>query len=524
MAAEARPGGAARRRWRTALVAIVPTAAAAWVWYPILTQYFYGDDLYNLFLICNAPWLEYLFTPHAGHVELVRNAIFYASARFFGTDAARFFATVWLMHLVNVALLYLTVVRLSGSAAIACTAAVVFGTCPVLAGSLGWYSVFGHVLVGTTLLLILCDAAGHVRRGVMPGRLRQGLWLVVALAGAASFGVGVGTALALPFALALLLVHSRFALPLWPLLPAVPALYLTAYWLYARLGPVTPLVQSGILQTDVPLLLQAPRFTTELIAYAVDRMLAGPFPLPPYPHQAGLVLAAAFAATAAWSAARGPRLARRLALAGTMLTLACFATIGLGRVVLLELMPRAEAIGQLRYYYVGVLTLALVLAAILIAIAAAAPRLRPLGTILLAPVLAVWMLALWVRPPPLDDHAETRADMRFLVNYLRVLARQTPPGSNVYVVNRNVRTMSPYFYTRRDFPGLAAVFSIYFPEPTIMGRRVLFIEEDPSVREAHRTARRLLGALIAPEDVPPGPPPLTAADGMCLLPEPPAAG
>src|SRR5204863_352759 len=57
--------------------------------------------------------------------------------------------------LANVWLLFGVLRTLTASAALACLGATLWGTSPLNLGSLGWYAAFGHVLVGTTLLLVL---------------------------------------------------------------------------------------------------------------------------------------------------------------------------------------------------------------------------------------------------------------------------------------------------------------------------------------------------------------------------------
>lgn len=506
-----------------ALWAALPILVAAWIWYPILGNYFVGDDFANLFLICNAPLVEYLLTPHAGHVEVVRNAVFYATARLFGTDAHAYFLTVWLTHLVNVGLLFAAVRRLTDSAAIACVAAILFGTCPAIEGSLGWYAVFGHVLVGTALLAILVDAAGLRRRGMTPGPVRLWIWAILALAGASSFGVGVAIAMVLPFALTWLLPaprRRRVLPPLWPLLFAVPLIYVASYAAYHLIGYPAEVAKVRDMTADLgrgvmPVL----RFTVELIAYAADRLLAGPLPLTPYPSTGGALLAAAFAALAVWCVLWSRPARRQVLLAALVLTFACYGIIGSGRILLLDYMERTEALAQLRYHYVGLITLSLAVAAILAAIGDALPR---RGGRVAVPVLigwmAIWLTALWLRPPLIDHHDSARIDAGFLGAWFQRRAREVAPGEDVYIPNYIFHSVGPLFYTRLEFPGWAGLFSIYFPSNTVAGRRIFFIEPDAAVREAHRHARLLAGVLVAPEDVPLRPGPWTPIDPVCPLP------
>ena len=54
-----------RRRWAV-LLAVPPLLAAAWLWHPLVGNYFFDDDFPNLVLICNAPLLQYLLTRKSG--------------------------------------------------------------------------------------------------------------------------------------------------------------------------------------------------------------------------------------------------------------------------------------------------------------------------------------------------------------------------------------------------------------------------------------------------------------------------
>jgi len=512
----------ARHRAQPFLLALPPLLLAAWVWHPLVDNYFYEDDFINLFQICTRPLTEYLFEPHGGHLYLLRNSVFYAFARLFGTNAHAYFTVVWLVHLGNVALLFRALERFTGSAWIASACATLFGTCPAVEGTLGWYSVFGHALAGTMLLLILADVASLRSRGLVPGRVRQSVWAMLALSGMISFGVGVGIAAALPIALMLLLPRpaGRWLPPLWPLLLAVPTLYFALSWIAARWGPPTEVVGqaralTGIAAVPVSAVLE---LWVGLIAYGIDCLLAGPVPLPKYPSLPGVLIAAGFTALVLWGALRAHDFARRLLLAAVVLTLACYGTIAAGRVQLMGLVGIANFVAQARYYYVGVLTLAVALGAILMALAAAVPALSLVRGRVLVAWLALWWSFFWVWPIQIDHHDAARSDVYFLLAWMRSLARETPEDQNVYIMNQRFRGVTWLFSSGRDFPGWAGLFAIYFPDPTIDGRRVFFVESDASVRAAHKTARRLAGAMVAPEDVPPRPDPFTPLKGICPVP------
>ena len=511
-----------RGRWQRAVLFSLPILAAGWFWHSLVRNYFSEDDFTDLFLICNIPLGKYLLTPHAGHVYLVRNAVYYTAARLFGTNPEGYFTVVWCTHLVNVALLFWTAELFTGSAWIACFAALLFGTCPVLDGSLGWFAVFGHVLAATALLLVLADAGRLAACGAPLNRARRWAWAGITLASVTLFGVSIGIAVALPLTLAVLLprgIRRGARLPLWPLIVIVPAAYAGSMWLYGQFVQPVSLASAEVITAHVA---QKPgelvTYGIGLVAYGIDRLLLGPVPLAPFPALAGSAVAGAAAILALWILWYGPPTARRLLCAAALLTGACYGSIAGGRSFFVSVFGYAQAVAQLRYHYVGIVTLALGVAAGALTLATALPALAARRVSLLAAFLAAWLTGVWVFQPRIDHHDQARTETMFLLAWMRSLAHQVPPGEDVYFVNRAFAGVSPLFFTRREFPGWAGVFSIYFPDPHIDGRRALFIEPDASVRAAHRNARRLIGALVAPEDVPPQPQPLTPIDPICPLP------
>src|SRR5262245_33602099 len=140
------PVGPTRSIRALALVAaLVAVAASA----PLLRVYFCTDDFEHLYRFANyGPTLAVLAAPHGGHLCLVRNPVFAFNYALFGMHAAWFFATVLVTHVANVLLLFAFVRRVTGSASLACFGAVMFAVSPANAGTLGWYSVYGHALAG----------------------------------------------------------------------------------------------------------------------------------------------------------------------------------------------------------------------------------------------------------------------------------------------------------------------------------------------------------------------------------------
>ena len=73
------------------LLAAVPVAFAAWVYYPITANFFHADDFPNLFLIQDSPLSQYLLKPHGGHILLARNFVFFLNMKLGGPVPSHFF-------------------------------------------------------------------------------------------------------------------------------------------------------------------------------------------------------------------------------------------------------------------------------------------------------------------------------------------------------------------------------------------------------------------------------------------------
>src|SRR5262249_2236074 len=152
-----------------------------------------------------------------------------------------YYTAVLLTQLVNVWLLYRVLRSLTDSVLLACLGAALWGTSPLAVGTLGWYSVYGQVLVATILLLVL-DRMGHRRGQAGVAARAVWWWCALLLVGATGFGTRIGVALVFP-AVAFLLLPDTFhdrparaALLALPLL--VVALYAGCQWTYTQLaGP-----------------------------------------------------------------------------------------------------------------------------------------------------------------------------------------------------------------------------------------------------------------------------------------------
>ncbi len=486
---------------RAALPAVLAAAAAllfsAVVYGPLTRNYFFSDDFLNLYYIANDSLLQYLLTPNGGHLLVARNAVFYAMRALFGLRPELFFAAVLLTHLVNVWLLFRLVRLLTGRVRLASFGAAAWGISPLNEGSLGWYAVYGHVMVATALLVILCQAAVLARDGRQPGGAQRALWWALALVAVTSFGTGIAIALVLPVVLLLLLPAApdgrrwRWP-PLGGLVVVIPLLYVVLTWLYLRVSGDTTLLRTpvGALFSDPVAIVVV---WLRLLAYGLVRLLSGYAPAFGQPLWYALLAALVVAALVA--ARRAPAAGRRI-LAMALLAAAAYGVIAVGRAAIL--LDRAPQLIETltRYHYVGQLAL---IVALCLVLAATLPRLGGWAWGLLgawyAAAFAAWLLL----APPIDHHDAARQATREVLAAIGRAARARPPGEAVYIRNRGFRAL-PFF--QEQFPGWAAVFVGFHPRNAVAGRPVYFVDPDPRVLAGAARGRRT-ATLIVPA-APPG--------------------
>jgi len=494
-----------RRAWAWLLPAV---ACAAAVYYPITRNYFFADDFLNLYHIVNDPVLRYLVTPNGGHLLLTRNAIFFLSFQLVGPQPEFFYWSVFLTHLINVILLFRLVQLMTGSAPLASFGAALWGTSPLLEGTLGWYAVYGQVLVATVLLVILGQALRLAEAGRVPGRLMQCGWYALALAAATCFGTGIAVALLLPFVLLLVLPgwpgRSWWRPPLGSLLLALPVLYVALNLLYTRLAGEDVLGRTPwltLLSDPVGIVL----IWTKLIALGLTRLLCGfYFPSWLQPPVWYAVLGVFVAVAIGVTRGAPPPVRRRLA-AAALLVLACYGVIAAARAVLVLSIASNLLTEITRYHYVGQLVLALTLCLVLARLGSAVPSWA--ARALLAAWYGLTLMSYARFAVPIDNHDHARHHTARVLAVQQRVIRSGPPKTPVFITNRS---FPPLPFMPTQFPGAAAAFVIFRPvNRTIDGRWIYFVEPDAAVRAAARDGKRTAGLFVAPEDVPGsgGPPP-----------------
>jgi hypothetical protein len=488
----------------TRLLPLLPLALAAIVYAPVTRHYFFADDFLHLYRLANQPLVESIVEPFAGHLYLVRNAVFALLHSLFDVDPRGYFAAMLVTHLANVWLLYGVILVFTGSGLLACAGAALWGTAPVLAGVLGWYAVHGAALVATALLLFLRDLGRHARDGRGPGPGRIALWFLLLLAAATCWGTGIAVALVAPVVAWIVLPATpaarRAVVVLAALWVAVPLLYLADHWLWMRVYGGRTGIGFVLDQWRQPL---APaEMLLGLVGHGIAALHLGfLWPSGDAPSVAWWTAVGAYAASVVGVLVAGSAPCRRAVLALLLSVAATYGAIAAGRGNLYVLSgPTATPFstgGNARYHYLGTMLL-VVITCVAASAAASRPRLPAwVGWTLVGTLLAALAIVPFRRDWRMDDWSTQRRETAAVLGAIRQAALAQPPGSDVRIQNQPFAPVG-MLVTPADFPGWAAAFVIFFPDDTVEGRRVHFVVSTPEELGAARDSRRMADLLVAP--------------------------
>ena len=486
------------------LVLLAALAFTAVVYAPLLDNYFNGDDFLNLYRIVNFSLFQYLLTPHGGHALVLRNFLFYACFAAFGTNPEGYFWVVLLNHLANVVLLFLVVRTLTQSPALAGFGAALFGTSPICAGTLGWYAVYGQVVVATAMLLILYILARAAATGRAPSRGQLARCYMLGLLAVVSFGVGIGLAMALPFVVAWLTPaarqRARWGLPLASLLLVVPLVYVCLFWLHGLWfgeGLETP---QTLVKYATELWMTVIPGTVHLIAYGTVRLLCSfAFNSEWFTTATSYCTFAALALISLVGGWRAPSEVRRTLAASALLVVANYVLIAMGRAVFFQAYSSAVVAIQPRYHYSGLVPLTLLICTLLnrVPFPSLGASFRALPSIAGIGLVVLLYRAFGFH---IDNHALTHDQVDGVLKAVATSAAAVDRGGDVYIPNRSfggLLGMPP-----AQFPGWAAVFVIFNRSPVIDGRRVYFVDRRPEVIAACASGKRTAGLLVPPPEKP----------------------
>jgi len=510
--------GTARQTRTEILLAALSVLTVAWVYRQLPRVFFDTDDFINLYQIVNRSTVDYVLQPFGGHLLATRNAIFLLFERVFGPRAEPFFTAALLTHLINVALLFRVVTRLTGSAWVAALGAIAWGTNPIHAGTLGWYSVYGQVLVGTILLFVLDRAARLTQTGTRLPATAPLLWPLLLLLAATSFGVGIAIALVAPLALFLVLPPSRqrtrLCLALVALVLAIPLLYVALDPSRASAAGL-PNIRFGIADSLGSALYywdQTAAMFACLLSYGITTLVLS-FAFFPGVVPSPLAIVTTVLALAALLLvfARSGGQTRRWIAALALFALAAYGLIAVGRSIFFQLEKIGAAAASARYHYAATIPLAALLCLIVARLSAMAPAPRGARAALLLLWSVVVLVAYRREGPFLDLHQGARREVATVIAQIDALVERSPDAT-VYIANKHF-VSAGFFINKRPtiFPGWVAIYSIFHPGPPPHGKHVYFVADDPKLVAALAGDRRTAEILVTAEQVPPNTEVLTPA-------------
>jgi F0F1-type ATP synthase membrane subunit c/vacuolar-type H+-ATPase subunit K len=476
---------------------LVPLVATLVLWAPIRDNYFIGDDFDHLYDAATLPLQRHLLQLWSGHLCIVPNAVLAALFRMFGPDARPYFTLVLVTHAVNVVLLERVVRRLTSDALIACFGATLWGTCPALRGALGWYSVYGQVLLTAMVFGVLASLA---RVRLARGEVSTGTaaaWGAVLAAGGATFGTGLGVAAAAPVVAVLALPRVQRRHRSIAVLALVVLATFAIYALVRAEAPPSPIgLESPSLRAMIETVPAAIAFQSRLIAIGSDLLWLRFLGKDAAANAAMAWLArAAFAGVVLGAWLFSPRDARRLLLALAVLVVAAYGAVALGRTEMLQryAVPLSVAAAWWRYHYLPLALLAVLACAALAALGARAPIMRRVSNAMIVLWFAARLTVLATSPLPIDHHPDARAAAEAARSHIEAAVAAAPAGRTVLIQNRRFQ---PVAAIPGYFPGLAGFFVVYFPENEVHGRPVRFVVSPDEWTKAQSRGGRLAALVV----------------------------
>jgi hypothetical protein len=477
------------------LILVLSLAAVLIVNFQLLSAFFYQDDFLHFYQISNWDPFEFIFWPFGGHLYIFRSLIFYCMFKLFGVNSVAFFSTVLLTHIGSAYILYKIIYLLTDKPLIAAAGMMIWGICPVNYGTLGWYSAYGQVLVCFFFLLLLYDLL-RIEKGKILFSMNITIrWSIYFFLMATSLGNGLAIACLLPVAIVIILWKNdkkwEIALSMLPVIVVILLLFILKDSIYysfsGEVYSVKPVALSVAFSNYRIIILE---MFIRMCVYGIYCMAA--FPLlfvsstMKYPT-AAFFISIPVVILFIVLFLRSKEYRRHYAV----LSIFFLGLIGLtayARAWLYNVfgVPMISASITPRYYYVILIVAVLILALMADELSDIFPK---IAKVIVPSVLIVIILSVFpsMNLAPKIDVCNTSVNEKKsyynTITDIEKTIRAYPEGSSVFIDNK-INDQIPIFgASDTGFPGKAAVFTITYPNNTVEGRRVYFVEKDCRVAE-----------------------------------------
>ncbi len=485
------------------LMLIFSLTAVLIVNFQLLFAFFYRDDFLIFYQISNWNPLEFVFSNIGGHLYLFRNLIFYCLFKFFGLNSVAYFTTVLLTHLCSAYLLYKIIHLLTDKPLLAAAGMMIWGICPINYGALGWFCVYGHVLVGIFFLLFLYDLLRIEKKKILISMSIVMRWSIYFFLMSTSFSTGMAIACLAPMVIVIILWKNdkkwKMAAAMLPVIVLILLLFIFKETIYHYF--------SGEVHNAEPMALSAALSHYKIIlkmfigmcAYGIYCLAAFPMlfvsSTTEYPITAIFISLLVVAVFIALFYFRSKEYRRRLYV---VLCILYFGLIGLtayGRALVFHLfnVPMSMASITPRYFYVILMIVVIMLTLMADELLDIFPKIKKILVpfVFIVIIVSIYPSIHLGKKIDLVNTSEKEKKLYYsTIADIEKTIRAYPEGSSIFIDNTMKEHFSVFLPSDTDFPGKAAVFSIQYPNNTVEGRKVYFVEKDCRVADKNIEKKR----------------------------------
>ena len=466
----------------------------------VLSSFFWRDDFLHFYQIANWNPLEFIFFPYGGHVFIFKHTIFYSMFKLFGVNSVVYFTTVLLTHLGCAYLLFKIIHLLTGKPSLAAAGTMIWGICPVNYGTMNIYCTYGQVLVGFFFLLFLYDLLRIEKRNLFFSLGIAVRWSIYLILMATSFGTGLAIGCLVPLIIVIILWKTdkkwEMAAAMLPVIAVILVLFIFKDSIYHYFsGEVyhstffAPGVALRYCEVILEMFFRMCAFGIyTMAAFPVFIMTYSPSWTPPYPMLAFFI--SIFVVILFLVAFFHSRNHKRHYLVLSIMFLGLIGLTAYGRTLAYQAfgISVSSASMTFRYYYVLFIPIVLILSLMVKELLDSYPK---ISTVVVAFIFISIATSIYpsmnlakvidpmqhyYAPKERKLYYETIADIKKTI-------RSYPAGNSVFINNKMNDQISIFLPSDTDFPGKAAIFAIRYPNNTVEGRRVYFVENDCRVAQ-----------------------------------------